>query len=107
MNIIASIGAAPVVFFVVMAGLYLAWHFARSRSLLQRWAASNGYEIIHSELRDLQRGPFLGSGSAKQSVYYVRVRGQDGRERSGWIRCGGFWSGLLSVKTEVRWEDRP
>jgi hypothetical protein len=105
MIIMASIGVAPVVFFVVVAGLYTVWHFARSQSLLERWATANGYEILHSEYRHLRRGPFLGKVSVKQIVYYVKVRSRDGHERSGWVRCGGAWSGLLSNKTEVRWED--
>jgi hypothetical protein len=105
MSIIASIGVAPILFFVVVGGVFIAWHFSRSKSLLQKWATSNEYEILHSELRELRRGPFLWTGSGKQTVYYVRVRSRDGHERSAWVRCGGFWSGLLSDKTEVRWDD--
>jgi hypothetical protein len=92
-------------FFVAGAGLFIAWYFVRSRSLLQKWAAANGYEILHSECRELRRGPFAWTVSGKQAVYYVRVRSHEGHERSGWVRCGSFWSGLLSDKTEVKWED--
>ncbi len=105
MSILASIGAAPVLFFVIGVGIYLAWYFFRSKSLLQKWAAANGYEILHSEFKELDRGPFSRTGSAKQAVYHVRIRNRDGQERSGWVRCGGYWIGILNDKTEVQWED--
>jgi len=105
MSIIASIGLAQVLFFVVIGAIYIIWYFYRSKSLLQKWAAANGFEILHFELRELRRGPFLRSGSGKQAVYYVRIRNREGQARSGWVRCGGFWSGLLGEKTEVKWDD--
>ena len=93
-------------FFVLGACLFLVWYFVRSRSLLQKWAAANGYEILHSECRELRRGPFLRTVSGKPAVYYVRVRSREGRERSGWVLCGSYWGGVLSGKTEVKWEDK-
>ena len=98
----------PIGLFVLVGILMVAsmiWHFSRSRSVLEQWAEANGYEILHSEFRNLFRGPFFWTSSKGQTVYYVRVRGRDGHERSGWVRCGGFWAGLFSDKAEVRWED--
>jgi hypothetical protein len=100
--------AIPLFLCVVMGAVlvvYMAWFFSRSRSVLEHWAEANGYEILHSEYRNLFRGPFVWTSSKGQSVYYVRVRARDGHERSGWVRCGGFWAGLFSDKAEVRWED--
>ena len=88
----------------VMIGA-LAWTFSRSRSILEQWAEANGFEIIHSEFRNFFRGPFFWTSSKGQTVYYVTVRDREGRERSGWVRCGGFWAGLFSDQAEVRWED--
>jgi|SRR6267143_2148152 hypothetical protein len=89
---------------VVMIGS-LVWTFSRSRSVLEQWAQANGYEILHSEFRNLFRGPFFWTSSKGQTVYYVRIRDREGRERPGWVRCGGFWAGLFSDKAEVRWDD--
>ena len=95
-----------VIVIVVVVGIgALAWHFFRSRSLLQQWAAENGYEILHSEYRTVFRGPFFWTTSKGQTVYYVKIRDRDGNERTGWVRCGGWWLGLMSDKTEVRWEN--
>ena len=99
----AAILILPVLLLLAVAGL--AWHFSRSRSLLEQWAMENGYELLHTEHRNLFRGPFFWTSSKGQTVYYVKVRDRNGATRSGWVRCGGWWLGLLSDKTEVRWED--
>jgi hypothetical protein len=92
---------------VIIAGVGVAafaWHISRSRSLLQRWAAENDYSILNSEYRYFSKGPFFWTSSKGQTVYYVTVRDHEGNIRTGWVRCGSWWLGLLSDKTEVRWE---
>jgi hypothetical protein len=83
----------------------IAWHFSRSRSILEHWANEHGFEILHSEYRNFFRGPFFWTTARGQTVYYVRVRDRQGIERSGWVRCGGWFLGLMADKAEVRWED--
>lgn len=97
--------ALGVVVLAIVAFAYLAWHFSRSRSVLEQWADENGFEILSSEYRNLFRGPFSWTTSKGQTVYYVRVRDRQGTERTGWVRCGGWVLGLMSDKAEVRWED--
>jgi hypothetical protein len=83
----------------------IMWHYSRSRSVLEQWAAENGFEILHADYRNLFRGPFFWTTSRGQTVYYVKVRDSRGTERSGWVRCGGWFFGLMTDKAEVRWED--
>lgn len=85
--------------------VYVAWCFSRSRSLLQRWASENGLQILDSKLSPSGPPSWNWTSSRSQTVYFVRVRDNDGRERRGWVRCGSFWAGVFSDKTEVRWED--
>ncbi len=97
------------IFLFVIGGLFvigsLAWHFSRSREVLEQWAEEQGFELLHREYRNLIRGPFFWTTSRGQTVYYVRVRDQQGVERSGSVRCGGWFLGLLTNPAEVRWED--
>jgi hypothetical protein len=44
--------------------------------------------------------------SNAQAVYRVKVRTRDGRLRRGWVRCGGWLSGVLSDQVDVRWDAR-
>jgi hypothetical protein len=81
------------------------WAFSRGRSLLNRWATDNGFQILHSEMRTLLVGPFTLTSSRNQIVFFVRVRDRTGQERSGWVRCGSFWFGISSDKSEVEWKD--
>ena len=81
---------------VALAGCAIFWHFSRSRSLLERWADENGYEILESEYRNLFKGPFFFWSSEDQTVYRVKVRDREGQVRSGWVRCGGWFLGLWS-----------
>ena len=92
---------------IIVAVVFAVWNLSRSRSLLDQWAEQNGFEIIHSELRSLRRGPFLLTTTKGQTVYYVTVRDINGVEHCGWVRCGGALLGLLSDKTEVRWVEEP
>lgn len=85
--------------------VYLAWYYSRSHSILEQWAETNGYTILHSEYKRFFRGPFFWSTSKEQAVYYVKVRNRDGRLRCGWVRCGGLLVGMFSSKVEVEWDD--
>jgi hypothetical protein len=81
----------------------LAWQ-SRSQSLMVRWAAQHGYQILHYEYRTFRRGPFFWTTSRGQTVYYVEVLDGQGERHKGWLRCGGWFVGLLSNQVEVRWE---
>jgi len=89
----------------VLAIASLFWRFTRSKSIVEKWAEQNGYEILESDYRMLARGPFFWRSSEEQAVYHVKVRDGEGRIRTGWVRCGGWFLGLFSDKTEVKWED--
>jgi hypothetical protein len=97
-------GFFSVALLVVVVVLGIWWHIARSNSLLHRWAAQNRYRIIRQESRILVKGPYTWSSSKGQAVYYVVVEDSGGNKRSGWVRCGSWWFGLLSEAVEVRWD---
>jgi hypothetical protein len=98
----AAFALAAVAVIVVLG---LMWHFGRSNSLLQQWAADNEYRILRQEYRTFFKGPFFWSSTKGQTVYYVVVEDSEGNKRRGWVRCGGWWFGLLSNNVEVRWDD--
>jgi len=80
------------------------WRFQRSDSLLRQWADQNGFRIISQEYRSVFTGPFFWTTSKGQTVYYVVVKDSDGNTRGGWVRCGGWFFGLLSDNVDVSWE---
>jgi hypothetical protein len=90
---------------VALVCMSIQWHSSRSGAVLEKWAAENGFQIIHSEYRHFMRGPFFWTTSKGQTVHYVTVRTGSGKVRTGWVRCGGFFLGLFSDQAEVRWED--
>jgi hypothetical protein len=94
----------PLALFFIAAAAAIAWHCTRSRSILEQWAADNGFELLSSENRTFFRGPFFLTTSKNQTVYYVKVRDREGKVRQGWVRCGGLFLGLMSDAAEVRWE---
>jgi hypothetical protein len=96
--------AVFVVIIVVLVGS-IAWHFGRSKSILQQWADKNGYRILQQEYRNFFKGPFFWTSSKGQTVYYVTVSDSAGKVRKGWVRCGGWFLGLLSDNIEVCWDE--
>ena len=103
MEISEFIGSILLGLVLICGNLY--WGYSRARSILMNWAAQNGYEILHSEFRYFRKGPFFWTSSRGQTVFYVTVRDSNNRVRSGWVRCGGWWVGLWSDHTDVRWAD--
>jgi hypothetical protein len=73
-----------VVFAGLMGGLTIA-QIKRSQQLVQKWATENGYQLVQ--------------------VYQIVVQDEQGYERDGWLRLGGYSSGLLSDQVEVRWDE--
>ena len=95
-----TVGTIVILLGLAGAGLYIYFLVTRSKHLLNKWAAENQFQLLHAEHRMFRKGPFLWS-SRQQVVYRVRVRGAQGREKEGWVRCGGWWSGVFSDKIEA------
>jgi hypothetical protein len=79
------------------------WHWLRSRFLLEKWARTNGFELVKMKINWFSFSPLI-FASSRQEVYRISVRDHRGRERSGWAICGGFWLGFLVNKVEVEWD---
>jgi hypothetical protein len=98
LGLLAVIGIGAVVLMLAF------WQYGRARTLLQEWMREHGYTILEAERRDLRRGPFFWTTARGQIVYHVVVRDHSGNGRSAWVRCGGWWLGMLSDRVEVVWE---
>lgn len=81
-----------------------AWGSSRGASLLDGWAQANGLQILSQEQCWFFKGPFFWTSSKGQKVYRVTVRDGEGFARSGYVRCGGYWLGMMSDNVEVRWD---
>ena len=75
------------------------------QSMLDHWTQQNGLQVRSRERCWFFKGSFFWNSSDGQRVYRVVVQDRDGRIRSGYVRCGGFWLGLLSDRVDVRWDD--
>ncbi len=91
--------------FITFVIVTMFWHFSRSRQVLENWASDNNYRIMSSEYCFFFKGPFFWTSSQYQSVYYVTIETAGGQTKSGWVRCGGWFSGLFSNTAEVRWDE--
>ena len=93
--------------FLLLGIAMLIFHYQRSGSVLNKWAAANGYRILSSERRHLRRGPFFFTTARDQEVYRLTVEDSAGRIRQGYVRCGSYFLGMFSDKAEVRWDKEP
>ena len=100
-----GIGAGLLVLIVlVLGGTYIWWYFTRSRNMVEQWARDNGLELIEAERRWFRRGTFWWRTGKGQEVFRVTIRDGSGQVRSGYVRVGGFFLGLLSDQVNVEWD---
>ncbi|MDB6027510.1 MAG: hypothetical protein JWM68_3733 [Verrucomicrobiales bacterium] len=90
---------------------FIAWNWffqAKAKSIIQKWAAEQGYVILEFESPFHTGGFSFWTTSRGQVVYSVTVRDGAGCERKAWVRCGSFVGGVLSSdQIEVKWQDQP
>ena len=79
--------------------------FGLGRSILEHWAKSSGFELLSQESCWFFKGPFFFTATRGQDVFRFTIRDTQGRTRSGYAKCGGFWLGTLTDQIDVRWDD--
>ena len=91
--------------FALIVGIVLIRN-ERSKTILQKWADANQFEIFDNKSRLLYSGPFKWWTTRRyQTVYSFNVRDRQGNERSGWARCGTQWGGIFfSDRIEIKWD---
>jgi hypothetical protein len=89
---------------LVLVVLAVRWRNSRSRSMVYDWAAANELRIISMRRKAVFRGPFFLTTRSSQEVFRISVGDTFGKTRTGWIRCGNWFTGLLSDQVEVRWD---
>lgn len=95
---------------VFIGGIAMFWLATlRGKAIVQKWAAKNQFEILRAEpcLFTGGSGMWQTRPSRNQIIYSVRVRDRAGQERSGWLRIGSFFGGIMfgSEAAEVKWKD--
>ena len=76
---------------IVVAGVMIALLLGVLKYLrttpphLLRWAQGLGFEILHFEQRSLFLGPHRWKSCSGKTVYFVKGRDREGRERACWI----------------------
>jgi hypothetical protein len=92
--------------FVAVAA-YQYWWFVHSRALLRAWAAGNHFDLLKC------RRPWFFipwrmwfTTSKAQAVFQVTVFDPSvKRVRTGWVRFGSYWTGLLDDEAvDVTWD---
>lgn len=84
--------------FCAWVGIIFVSH--RSRQILERWAANNGYQILSFKAQ-----PWWLSRRFYYRIYYVVVQTSKGQKKRGWVRCGSLLWGTLVDKIDVSWDE--
>lgn len=106
-----GIAAAAVLATLTVTAILAGYRRGQKREALmvQRWAERNHFELLDSRERALlEPAPFSFWTSHRTPNYFVRVRDQHGKERSGWVRLGTVFESIYwgsKDKVEVRWEE--
>jgi hypothetical protein len=97
--------AWPAMAFLALVVLYGVGPLARARYMLARWARSEGFRVLDTKRRVFNTGPFVWAWLGHAVVFWVVLEDREHRRRSGWVKCGRYWGGLLSNNVEVAWQD--
>jgi hypothetical protein len=89
---------------VVVATVFHIVHGIRSRSMLDRWAQENGYEIVSAKLALFWWGPFSLMLERDAFVYRISVRDQNDAICRAWARCNGWIAFVSGRKIDVIWD---
>ncbi|GAB2585576.1 hypothetical protein ISP15_10730 [Dyella jejuensis] len=97
-----------IVLMLLATGLSIYWQIRRVRTMLHAWADSNGYTLLEHG-RFWAHTPSLGmllTTSRNQTLVYVKVYDSSThRIRSGWLRLGSYWLGVLDADAiEMQWD---
>jgi hypothetical protein len=98
----------PLLFAAILIALIIpfwAWHWRRSREMVDRWAAANDFTISAIERRFFRAGPFFWRRGRGHEVFYVVVHDSRGKQRAAYVRTGGWFLGQFSEQVTVRWDD--
>jgi hypothetical protein len=82
----------------------IIWAYSRSDRLLNRWAKENGYVLLKSQYVASYNNPFP-FASRGQAVCKIVVRDLSGNRRTGWVRLGNWFFGILKYEVAVKWDD--
>ena len=89
------------IFFAVILYLHITW----ARHRIKQWAERNNYRITKCKMCLTNIGPFSYFGtSGGQSVFKIEAVNAEGKTRTGYVRAGGFFFGLLRKRVEVKWD---
>ena len=86
---------------VIIWGVF--WEERRSNQILKDWASREGLKLLFSERRHYVSAEEF-KASRSQAVFRVKVQDSHGFTRQGWVRCGGWWAGLLLNRAEAKWD---
>lgn len=92
---------AFIIFFLVFSVSLAFLNYWGSKRILKRWARVNNIELLHTKICYFSKGPFI-KASARQSVFEVEAKFEDGTIKVGHVCCGGFWTGPLVSKIQVK-----
>jgi hypothetical protein len=80
----------------------------RANIILRRWALEKGFEVLRFERCFFTGGFGWFTTSRNQVVYSILIKDRWNEERSGWLRCGSYFGGVLfSNEAEVKWNVPP
>ena len=82
-----------------------SWADRRRERILARWATANHFQIVSCERRHWLAGPYVFRRGEGQEVLHLMVEDALGSRRSGCVRIGGFFVGLMSDAVDVTWDD--
>lgn len=87
--------------FLAVIFLHVIW----AKRRIKQWAIRNNYKIIKCKICLVNIGPFSYFGtSGGQSVFKIEILSDKNKTRTGYVRAGGFFFGLLRDRVEVKWD---
>jgi hypothetical protein len=83
----------------------IVWTILRARRHIRAWAADQELRLQRVGLRLIRRGPYWANRTKAQHVFHVVALDRNDRRRTGFVRVGGAFKGVMSNEVHVTWDE--
>jgi hypothetical protein len=91
---------------LILGLAYDRYRIGIARRMVETWALQNRFHVTTLKRCFYFNDPSFLMRSNVQFVFKISVEDEEGKVRTGWIRCGHWFLGLVRDQVTIFWDER-